>query len=49
MNYRDNLRNLEVLDEKTASALFGTSGRCGVILLTPKNKKSKKALLRYKN
>lgn len=45
----DRIKHLEVADEKTATALFGTSGRCGVILLTPKNKKSKKALLHYKN
>ena len=45
----DQIKHLEVVDEKTANALFGTSGRCGVLLLTPKNKKAKKVLLRYKN
>ncbi len=45
----DQIKHLEVVDAETANALFGTSGRCGVILLTPTNKKSKKALLRYKN
>lgn len=45
----DQIKLLEVVDEKTANALFGSSGRCGLILLTPTNKKAKKALLRYKN
>lgn len=45
----DQIKHLEVADEKTANALFGPSGRCGIILLTPTNKKAKKALLRYKN
>ncbi len=44
----DQIKHLEVADEKTANALFGPSGRCGILLLTPKNKKAKKALLRYK-
>ncbi len=44
----DQIKHLEVADEKTANALFGPSGRCGILLLIPTNKKAKKALLRYK-
>ena len=44
MNCRDNLRNLEVLDKKQPTP----SGRCGILLLIPTNKKAKKNLLRYK-
>lgn len=47
MNCRGNQRNIEVLD-KTANALFSSSECCKLILLTPTNKKAKKALLRYK-
>ena len=44
----DQIKHLEVADEKIANALFGPSGWCGLVLLTPKNKKTKRALLRYK-
>lgn len=43
------IKHLEVVDEKTANALFGPSGWCGILLLTPTNKKAKRALLRYKS
>lgn len=45
----DQIKDLEVLDRKTANALFGSSGCCGIVLLTPTNKKAKRALLRYKS
>lgn len=44
----DKIKDLEVVEEETAKAIFGTKGRCGVVLLTPRNKKIKKALLQYK-
>jgi len=44
----DRIKQLEVVDVDKAKALFGQNAWCGVVLLTTKNKKSKKALLRYK-
>ena len=44
----DRIKQLGVVDVEEAKALFGINGWCGVVLLTTKNKKSKKALLKYK-
>ncbi|MDN4164453.1 hypothetical protein QWY31_03015 [Cytophagales bacterium LB-30] len=42
----DNIKGLSVADDKQATALYGSTGLCGLIALTPKNKKVKKELLR---
>lgn len=44
----EKIKQLEVVDGEKAKALFGQNGWCGVMLLTTKNKKSKKSLLRFK-
>jgi hypothetical protein len=44
----DNIKQLEVVDGQKAKDLFGQNGWCGVVLMTAKNKKAKKSLLRYK-
>ena len=44
----DQIKHLEVVDRETANALFGSSGWCGIVLLTPTNRKARKSLLRYK-
>lgn len=44
----ERIKQLKVADEKTAKALFGQNGWCGVILMTTTNRRSKKILLRYK-
>jgi hypothetical protein len=44
----DNVKQLEVVEAQKAKDLFGQNGWCGVILLTTKNKKAKKSLLRFK-
>jgi hypothetical protein len=43
-----NVKQLEVVDGDEAKALFGQNGWCGVILMTTKNKKARRTLLRYK-
>ena len=42
----DNIKGLSVADDNQATALYGSSGLCGLIALTPKNKKVKRELLR---
>ena len=44
----DNIKQLKVVDGDKAKALFGQNGWCGVILLSTKNRKGRKSLLRYK-
>jgi hypothetical protein len=44
----DNIKELKVVDEDQAKALFGQNGWCGVILLSTTNRKARKSLLRYK-
>jgi hypothetical protein len=44
----ENIKQLEVVDGQKAKDLFGQNGWCGVILMTARNKKARKSLLRYK-
>ncbi len=43
-----NIKQIEVIAADKARALFGHNGSCGAILITAKNKKAKRTLLRYK-
>jgi hypothetical protein len=42
----DNIKELNIAHDNQAIALYGSSGRCGLIMLTAKNKKAKKVILR---
>jgi hypothetical protein len=45
---RDNFKEIVILEDNQATALYGQTGMCGAILLTPKNKKVKKDIFRIK-
>ena len=44
----DKIKELKLLDEGKAKEMFGPHCWCGIIFLTPANKKATKSLLRYK-
>ena len=45
---KNNFSEIKILEDNQASALYGRRGVCGAILLTPKNKRVKKEILRIK-
>lgn len=45
---KNNFREVKILEDNQATALYGQRGICGAILLTPKNKRIKKEILRIK-